>query len=105
METGHANHEKFIQIRGKDRQKLHAFQEGMPLVLGFFQDPLIELQSAELTIQEMVRLIKNLRWLSGGLARLCRMIDHGGSYRWPAPETDLSQFMVRVACATFSRRL
>jgi hypothetical protein len=60
METGHANHEKFIQIRGEDRQKLHAFQEGMPLVLGFFQDPQIELQPAELTIQEGARFIENL---------------------------------------------
>lgn len=76
METGHANHEKFIQIRGEDRQKLHAFQEGVPLILGFFQDPLIELQPAELTIQEMVRLIMNLRRLDDLTLLFCRMIDH-----------------------------
>ena len=60
-ETGHSNHEKFIQIRGEDRQKLHSFQEGVPLVLGFFEDPQIESQPAELAIQEMVRFLENFR--------------------------------------------
>ena len=51
----------------------------MPLVLGFFQDPLIELQPAEFAIQEVVRFIENLRQLGDWMLTLCRMIDHGGS--------------------------
>ena len=65
METGYSNHEKLIQIRGEDRQKLHSLQEGMPLILGFFEDPQIESQPAEFTIQEVARLIDNLLWLGG----------------------------------------
>jgi hypothetical protein len=35
----------------------------VPLVLGFFEDPQIESQPAEFSIQEMARLIDTLRWL------------------------------------------
>src|SRR5688572_13582267 len=52
-ETGHSDHEKLIKIRREDCQKLYPFQERVSLVLGFFQDPQIESQPAELAIQEM----------------------------------------------------
>ncbi len=82
----HSNHEKLIQIRCEDRQKLHSLQEGVPPVLGFLQNPQIESQPAELAIQEMVRFIENFRSLGSGMLMLCRMIDHGGSLQTKTPK-------------------
>ena len=39
-----ANHEKFVEIVGGNRQETHALKQRMGLVLGFLQHPAVELK-------------------------------------------------------------
>jgi hypothetical protein len=53
-EARDADHEKLVEIRSEDRQKLHALQERIGLVLGFFQHAGIEFEPAQLAVDEML---------------------------------------------------
>ena len=51
FEAGHANLEKFIEIRGNDAEELQALEEGMLRILGFLEHATVELQPARLAVE------------------------------------------------------
>lgn len=54
-QTGHADHEKFIDVRGKYRQKFHAFQERGGPIACFFQDASLKGQQTQMRVQVEIR--------------------------------------------------
>ena len=50
----HAHHEELVQVRREDRQKLHPLQQRVLRVLGLFQHARIELQPAQLAVDEVL---------------------------------------------------
>ncbi len=53
-ETGHPNHEEFVEIRRENGQELDSLQQAILLVLGFFEHPRVELQPAQFAIDEVL---------------------------------------------------
>ena len=54
FESGHPNHEELIQVAGEDRQELGAFQQREFRVLAEFENPLVEGEPGEFSIEEAV---------------------------------------------------
>ena len=46
LRTGHPDHEKFIEITGKNGQEFDTLQQRITLITGLFQDPAVEFQPA-----------------------------------------------------------
>ena len=63
LQTRHADHEELIEVVREDRGEARAFDDRQILVLGEFENALVELQPAELTIEEAV----GGKWLLTGL--------------------------------------
>ena len=63
-----ANLEELIQIRTDDGKKLDPLNERLPLILRFFQDAAVELEPAQLAVDEIFWLAKTL--MRGLLRRL-----------------------------------
>src|SRR5438045_2333452 len=63
LDAGHADLEKFVEIRAKNRQELHSLEQRLGLILGFFQNAAIELDPAQLAINEISRTRKIAREL------------------------------------------
>ena len=49
--AGHAHHEKLVDVGAEYRQELHPLQQRIAAVARFFENPPLELQVAEFTIQ------------------------------------------------------
>ena len=50
-QSGHADHEEFVDIRTQNREELHPLQQGIAGIARFFQHPALEFQMAQFTIQ------------------------------------------------------
>ena len=50
-QPGDADLEELVEVAGKDRRELHAFEERVALVPGFVQDPRVELEPRQLAVQ------------------------------------------------------
>ena len=50
MQGADPDHEKFIQVRADDRQKLQPFKKRIGRVLSLLKDPFVELKPAELPV-------------------------------------------------------
>ena len=68
-ETRYAHHEELIEIRRRNRQEAHAFQQGVIAVVRFFQDAPVELKPGEFAVYEAVRIS------AVGLRRRARFSD------------------------------
>ncbi len=55
---GDANHEEFVEIGGRDRQKLHALEQGMGAVPSLAQDTLVELEPAQFPVDVQGRTLE-----------------------------------------------
>src|SRR5262249_25778956 len=55
FEAGSAEHEKLIEIVGGNRQKPNTLEQGMGVGCRFLEDPAVELQPRQLTIDEPFR--------------------------------------------------
>ncbi len=55
LQPGHPHHEEFIQVGCEDREEAHPFQQEQIGVLRKFQDACVEVQPADLPVQEAVR--------------------------------------------------
>src|SRR5262249_2651111 len=55
LEAGNADHEELIEIVGGNRQKPDALEQGMGVVCRFLEDPAVELQPRQLSIDEPFR--------------------------------------------------
>ena len=53
-QPGHADHEELVQVRREDRQELHPLQQRIVRVLGLFQHARVELQPAQLAVDEVL---------------------------------------------------
>ena len=67
LDAGDADHEEFVEVRAHDGNKLHALEQGMPLVERLVEDPLIERQPAQLPVDVQ-------RWIDNRLA-LCELFS------------------------------
>ena len=66
-QPGHANHEKLVEVRAENRQELHPLQQRSLLILRLLQHAGVELQPAQLAVDEQIgreRLLvhKTLDW-------------------------------------------
>ena len=52
FEAGHADHEEFVEIVRRDREKAYPLEQGLGVVAGFFQNPAVELQPRQLSISK-----------------------------------------------------
>ena len=50
LQASHANHEKLIEIRGKNAQKCNAFEQKQAWVFGHFEHALVECQPAHFAV-------------------------------------------------------
>ena len=62
-ESGHPNHEEFVKIVGRDRQKAEPLEQRMMRVRRLFQHPPIELQPRKLAVDEPFRRRQQRRGL------------------------------------------
>src|SRR5262249_50602799 len=46
----HPLHEKFVEVRSEDREKLHAFQQRCSFIQGLGKNPRIEIQPTQVTV-------------------------------------------------------
>ena len=69
MKTRDAHAIKFIEVRARNREKPHALQKGIPLVLGFFKHALIEFEPGKLPVEKPFRA-KGLNSVPVGWGRL-----------------------------------
>src|SRR5437879_6480082 len=53
-----SNLKELVQIRANDREKLNSLDKRLPLVLRFFENTAVELEPAQLTIDEIFRVAK-----------------------------------------------
>ncbi len=53
LDAGDANLEELVEVRRENREELHAFHEGLPAVLGLFEDPPVELEPAQFPVNEV----------------------------------------------------
>ena len=49
----HPDHEKLVQVRAEDRQKLDALEQRIAGVLGLFENTLVEIQPTQFAVDEM----------------------------------------------------
>ena len=54
LQTAHPLHEELVEVRREDAQKAHALQQRRPLVECFVQHPPVELQPAQLSVDEQL---------------------------------------------------
>ena len=52
LDAGHPNHKKFIKVIGRNRQKPHPLEHGMPGIDRFLEHPAIEMQPGQLAVDE-----------------------------------------------------
>ena len=50
QQRGHADHEELVEVGRDDREELDPLEQRVTLVLGLQQDPLVELQPAQLAV-------------------------------------------------------
>ena len=55
LDAGDANLEKLVEVRADDREKLDALDQRLGWVLRFFEDAPVELEPAQLAIDEILR--------------------------------------------------
>ena len=53
--AGHAHHEEFVEVVGRDRQELEPLEQRMAAIGGFLQHAAIEVQPRQLAVDEPVR--------------------------------------------------
>ena len=58
QERRHAHHEELVEVGGDDGQELDALEQGMGLVECLIQDPLVELQPAQLPVDVERRVLE-----------------------------------------------
>ncbi|MDT4862637.1 hypothetical protein FQZ97_973020 [compost metagenome] len=61
--SGNADHEKLVQIGGRNGQKSQAFQQWLADIRSFFQNATIELKPGKLAIDEALRALHQRRCL------------------------------------------
>ena len=54
-QTGHAHHVEFIEVRRRDGQETQALKQRMALVLGFLENPAVEMQPGQFTVEKPAR--------------------------------------------------
>ena len=83
-QAGYANHEKLIEIIGKNRQELHTFQQRQRVIQRFFQDAVVELQHAQLAIDVQTRIaeIDGLAHRFRKLGQYLVLLNHGSQPVW-----------------------
>ena len=54
LQAGHADHEELVEVVREDRGEARAFDDRQVLILGKLEDALVELQPAQLTVEETV---------------------------------------------------
>ena len=54
LQTGDADHEELVKVRGEDRGEVGALEQGHVFVLRAFEHALVELEPAELAVEETV---------------------------------------------------
>src|SRR5690606_13943576 len=83
-QAGYANHEKLIEIIGKNRQELHTFQQRQRVIQRFFQDAVVELQHAQLAIDVQTRIaeIDRLAHRFRKLGQYLVLLNHGSQPVW-----------------------
>ena len=59
LEPRHADHEKLIQVRAEDGEKLHPLQQRNGFVLRFFENAAVKFQPGQFTIDISIRIHKN----------------------------------------------
>ena len=59
FDSGDANLEKLVQVRAENRKKLDALDERLRRILRFFEDAAVELEPAQLAIDEILADRKN----------------------------------------------
>ena len=52
LQLGHAHHEKLVQVRAEDGEKLHPLEERHLGILRLFEHPAVELEPRQLSIDE-----------------------------------------------------
>src|SRR2546421_1287770 len=52
LNAGHPDHKKFIKVIGRNRQKPHPLEHGMPGIDRFLKHPAIEMQPGQLAVDE-----------------------------------------------------
>ncbi len=57
LEPSNPNHEELIKVAGKNREEPHALEQGQVVILGEFENALVEPQPREFAVQEAVRVI------------------------------------------------
>ena len=61
LESRHAHHEKFVEVRGEDRRELQALVERDAIVGRLGEDASIELEPGELPVDEQARIVQARR--------------------------------------------
>ena len=54
-QAGHAHHVELVEVRGRDGEEAQALEQRMALVLGFLENPAIELQPGQLAVEKAAR--------------------------------------------------
>ena len=54
IQPRHADHEELVEVVREDRGEARAFDDRQVLILGEFENALVELQPAQLTVEETV---------------------------------------------------
>ena len=76
LKAGDADHVELVQIVGRDRQEAEAFQQRVVRVSGLVQNPLIEIDPGQLSVDEPLRRARiDLRRISHRRRRGCGMGD------------------------------
>src|SRR6266478_2981094 len=60
FDSGDPDFEKLVQIRTDNCEKLDALDERLPLILRFFENAAVELEPAQLAVDEIFRVTKTL---------------------------------------------
>jgi hypothetical protein len=55
----HADHEELVEVRAEDRQELHPLQQGIGRVLGLLEHTRVELQPAQLAVDEVLGFVND----------------------------------------------
>ncbi|MGC3967028.1 MAG: hypothetical protein QM775_06545 [Pirellulales bacterium] len=76
-QSGDAHHEELVEVRAENRQELHALQQRHFRRLGFFQHPPVELQPAQLAVDEM--LGKKLLLAHGSGSKVLHVVGCGAA--------------------------
>ena len=71
LQTSDAHFEELVEIRADDAEKFQTFQQGVRLVEGLIENPLVEFQPAQAPIDEERGIIEfhgisTMRWIFSG---------------------------------------